>query len=211
MRWRPSRFWEVRLSGQDRRRDARGDLGDRILRSLSGRGEVLLKPWRGVQVSGSFSREVETAKVRYELDGRSFNRLSDTRSALSASWGLSGGTVLFLQGDHRRLETRFQGLVSLGSEDLFFGPAYSERTTSVQAGASLPLGARWHASLFGGQTLLSGTQSFRFPVLSATVDFDWKPGLSVSLRGQASGFHRYAYSFENGSADFVSAVLSWKF
>ena len=92
-----------------------------------------------------------------------------------------------------------------------FASSYDERTTTVQAGAAVPLGSRWHATAFAGQTILAGTEAYRFPVVSASVDFDWKPNLSLSLRGQASGFHRYAYSLDNGSVDFVSAVLSWKF
>lgn len=211
LRWKPFRSFETILSFQDRKRDARGDLGDRLLRIRSGSAEAVVRPLPRLEVRGLLSREATTADLRYGLESTSRNRIREDRAGLSASLALSSGAVLFFQGDHRRWSTYFQGLLPPTPEALFFGPGYEERTTSVQAGASLPLGERWHATAFAGQTLLAGTEAYRFPVLSATVDFDWKPNLTLSFRGQISGFHRYAYAFENGSADTLAAALTWKF
>ncbi len=211
LRWKPLRSFDMVLSLEDRKRDARGDLGDRLLRLRSASAEARLRPLPRLEIRGLLSRDAATADLRYALSSSSHNRIWEDRAGLSGSWGHSSGAVVFLEGDYRRLRTTFHGLLPPTPEALFFGPAYEERTTSVQAGASLPLGARWHATAFAGQTLAAGTEAYRFPVVSATVDFDWKPNLTLSFRGRISGYHRYAYAFENGSADTLAAALTWKF
>lgn len=211
LRWKPFRSFDMVLSLKDRKRDAHGDLGDRLLRLRSASAEAAFRPVPRMEIRGLLSRDATTADLRYALDSPSRNRIWEDRAGLSGSWGHPSGAVVFLQGDYRRWRTSFHGLQPPTPEALFFGPHYEERTTSVQAGASVPLGARWHATVFAGQTILGGTEAYRFPVLSATADFDWKPNLTLSFRGRISGFHRYAYSLENGSADTLAAALTWKF
>ena len=211
VRYRPIRALEIVAAFKDRNEDATGDFGDRTLQVQSASITAVIRPVRRLTLRATVEEADSSADVRYDQPGLSTNRIADKHAAFSASYGFKGGAILFLQGDAREIQTYYRGLTQDYNPAYFFGPDYRESRSTFQLGAILPLSARWQATLFAGQTLLHGTEAYRYPIAAATLDFAWKPSLTLSLRGQYTGYHRYDYSFDNGSANLVQAVVAWKF
>lgn len=211
MRWRPIHAVDIIAALKDYDRDATGDFGDRTLQMQSASVTAVIRPVRRLTIRAEVEGVSSSADVDFHQPQPSYNRITNNLASLSLAYAFKAGAVIFLRGNVQEVRTYYRGLTQDYNSMYFFGPDYRENRSTVQLGAVLPFSARWQATLFAGQTLLHGTEAYRYPEVAATLDFAWKPSLTLSLRAQYTGFHQYAYSFANGSANLVQALVAWKF